>query len=253
MHFKLNRLDTGKIKPHAIHLFQAKRGGGKTTLLRQILYDIRNSIDVTIAFAPCQSSQDMFRSLIPAELVYAEFRVDVIEKLLSLQRELLAQNKQRNICIVLDDCSYRKDFWRSPAMASLVRNGRHSLVTLLITSQAACDIPPDVRGNVDYIYALKTGILADRRRLHNFFFGMLPFDSFVRVFEGATDNFGALCCNQAEASNDAQKVLSWTRAALRLPPFHMCRPCYFKIAEGQREQAARDTGSQLAISVITHR
>ena len=137
-----------------------------------------------------------------------------------------------------------------------MRNGRHSLCTLFITSQAVCDIPPDVRGNVDYVYAFKTGILADRKRLHTHFYGMLSFDSFVKIFEAATNEWGALVCNQSIASNDPQQQLSWVRASARLPNFVISKPKFFKLAALQRAQVAHEqeeNSSQLAISVLSRR
>ena len=116
MHFKLNKLDTKQLKPFGIHLLQARRGSGKTTLLKQILFDMSSSnstFDLTLVFAPCRSSADMFRRMTVPSLVYDEMRLDVIEKVLSLQRELLATNKGKHICIVCDDCSYDKSFSRS--------------------------------------------------------------------------------------------------------------------------------------------
>ena len=258
MHFKLNKLDTTQLKPFGIHLFQARRGSGKTTLLRQILFDLsrRSTFDLTLVFAPCRSSADMFRRLTVPSLVYDSMRIDVIEKVLSIQRELLAKNKRKSICIVCDDCSYDRSWWRSAPIAELARNGRHSLVTLCITSQSVCDIPSDVRSNVDFIYAFKTGILADRKRLHTHYFGMLSFDSFVKIFEAATNEYGALVCNQAIASNDPEKALSWVRASASLPRFVLSKPIYWKSEARQREQFANereDASSAIAISVISRR
>ena len=256
MQFKLNKLDTKAIKPFGIHLCQARRGSGKTTLLKQILYDLRSTFDLTLVFAPCRSSADMFRRLTCPSLVYDSLRVDVLERVLSIQRELLSMNKRKSICVVCDDCSYDKSFWRSAPIAEIARNGRHSLITLFITSQSVCDIPPDVRGNVDFIYAFKTGILADRKRLHNHYFGMLSFDSFVKVFEAATEGYGALVCNQTTASNNAESVLSWVRASPTLPRFVISKSVYWKLEAQRREQIAleqEDASSQLAISVISRR
>jgi hypothetical protein len=98
MHFKLNKLDTKQLKPFGIHLLQARRGSGKTTLLKQILFDMSSSsstFDLTLVFAPCRSSADMFRRMTVPSLVYDEMRLDVIEKVLSLQRELLAKKQRK--------------------------------------------------------------------------------------------------------------------------------------------------------------
>jgi hypothetical protein len=75
----------------------------------------------------CRHVQEI-RLTVPA-LVYDELRLDVLEKLLSLQRDLMAAGKRKSICVVLDDCSYGNDFWRSAPVAELARNGRHSLCT----------------------------------------------------------------------------------------------------------------------------
>ena len=256
MKFELTKMDMSKIRPHAIHLFQARRNSGKSVLMRYILYEIRHMIDATVVFCPTKSTADMFRGLIPREFIYQEASLDALERILKFQRERVRIGKGRSLCIVLDDCAFDKKFWRSPQIAFITQNGRHCLITCLITSQHCTSLGPDIRGNCDYIYAFKTSIIADRRRLYDCFFGCVSWTHFMPVFEAATSHYGALVCNQTETSTDPTKILSYTRATLNLPPFILCNAVYFKISTQQRlkrTQERENQTSDLAVSVITGR
>ena len=52
-------------------------------------------------------------------------------------------------------------------------NGRHRHVTLVIAVQYVMDMPPDLRTQVDYVFALRENVIKNRERLYRQFFGFL--------------------------------------------------------------------------------
>eukprot|EP00966_Prymnesium_polylepis_P088740 2053624-Prymnesium_polylepis.1 len=70
MKLKLTKFDWSTLKPGQMLLFQGRRNTGKTVLLRQAMFALREHIEMTIALTPTQSSAEMFRTLMPESCVY---------------------------------------------------------------------------------------------------------------------------------------------------------------------------------------
>ena len=79
------------------------------------------------------------------------------------------RKKNCEICIIiLDDCLYDKSVLKSSAMREIFLNGRHLHIAMIICAQYVMDLSPDLRTNVDYIYAMRENIIANRAKLHKF-------------------------------------------------------------------------------------
>jgi hypothetical protein len=249
MKLKLTKFDWSTLKPGQMLLFQGRRNTGKTVLLRQAMFALREHIEMTIALTPTQSSAEMFRTLMPESCVYDQgFDVGVIESLLSTQRDMIKRGKRpRSILLVLDDCSFDSKAWKQKCVGDLARNGRHCLITVMITCQYVCDIGPSFRAQLDVCFALRDTILQNRKRLHSAFWGMMPFPQFCAAFDACTENFGALVLNQAVQTNEISSCVFHTRAQPTLPPFTMCRDIYFKFEKRLAEKPRAE--SQVEIDV----
>lgn len=238
---KLSRFDPTTLKPGTISLFQGRRNAGKSTLLRQAMYWMRDKVDLTIAVTPTQSSAEMFRTMMPASCVHDQgFDTSIVETLLATQRELIAAGRRpRNVLLILDDCSFDSKKWKEKPIADLARNGRHCHITVMLTSQYAMDLGPDLRSQIDLVYALRDPIISNRKRLSQCYFGMLPFAEFSAAFEACTENYGAIVLDQTVNTNDATSCVFWTRAELALPPFRVAGSVYFKLEQRARDEPKR--------------
>ena len=144
--------------------------------------------------------------------------------------------RPRRVLLVLDDCSFDSKAWKQKPVADLARNGRHCHISVMITSQYAMDLGPDLRSQVDICYALRDTILQNRKRLHSCFFGMLNFQEFCAAFDACTENYGALVLDQTAQTNDPTSCIFHTRAQPSLPPFQMCSKVYFDLEKRQWEK-----------------
>ena len=231
MKLKLDRFDPDTLPLGSITLCQGRRNTGKSTILKSLMLALKDKIDVCVAMTPTQSSADFFRSVMPPQLVYDKgIELGVIETLLAIQRELIANGKRRECLLLLDDVSYDKQAFRSAVLGDAWRNGRHAAVTIILTSQACYDLPPDLRSNTDLIFALRDPIIQNRKKLHLAYFGQLPFDSFTKCFEACTDSFGSIVLNQTLPTNSADDCLFWYRAKPTVPPFKMCNKAIWTLA-----------------------
>jgi len=75
------------------------------------------------------------------------------------------------------------------------------------------DLPPSLRGQIDYVFILRENILENKMKLYKHFFGIFPtFDSFNEVFTQCTENYECLVLNNRSTSNKIEDVVFWYKA-----------------------------------------
>ncbi len=84
-------------------------------------------------------------------------------------------------------------------------------------------VPPVIRGQADFVVALRDPIKASVRRLHEYFFGVFPTASdFQRVLNKATENFGALVVNNRSRSSALIRCVFTYKAVEHEAPSRLC-------------------------------
>ena len=106
MHLKVQKFDPASMKPFRIILFVGKRGTGKSVLLNDIMYHIRDKVDFGLAMTPTEESAASFRKTMPEACIYDSFSAVKLEQMLKMQRELGKMKKQRSLFVVMHDCMY---------------------------------------------------------------------------------------------------------------------------------------------------
>ena len=241
MRCKIKKFDTSNIKPGRIILIIGKRGCGKSTLLRDLLCRMKDGIDFSVAMTPTADSASMFRSHMPDACVYDRFVQAKVDKIVAVAKECNAKGKPKNFALVLDDCMYDKNVVKGVAMRTIFFNGRHFGLTFINIMQYVMDLSPDLRTQVDYVFALKENIIANRIKLWKYFFGMFShFDDFSAVMDRCTNNFECLCLDNTVNSTSIQDCVSWYKADTSLGDFQIGRPVYFSLEKATaRSDAAR--------------
>jgi len=180
----------------------AKRGSGKSWIVRAILEHFRN-IPAGIIIAPTDRMNCFYGNFFPDTYIYYEFKSDVIERVLNRQRDIIDKEKEKNskgkkidprAFIVMDDCLAQKGTWiRDPTVYELLFNGRHYRIMYILTMQFPLGITPELRGNFDYIFLLADDYISNMKRIYDHYAGMFPtFDSFRQVFSQLTDDHGSM-------------------------------------------------------------
>ena len=260
----LKRFDPSMIKPHRIVVAIGKRGTGKSILLRDLMYSQRDKIEYAIAMSPTREASEGFRRVLPPTSVYDEYDGDVVTQMLELQRERAntsGMNSLRNLALVLDDCMYDKTVMKSKTMRNLFMNGRHYKCFFLAAVQWLMDLGPDLRTQVDYVFALRENILSNRERLYKYFFGIFPkYEDFSRVFDACTANYECLVIDNTVNSNNVEDCIFWYKASVDIPDFRMCAPVYWELdrkrgggtAPGDNQEKAKE-GAIAEPSVVATR
>ena len=241
MRLRLQKFDANAMKPFSISLLLGRRNTGKSTLMRDLLYHMRDHSDVCICMTPTESAAQFFREITPKSFVYdSGLDLAMLESLMTIQREFARTGKRvRRVTLVLDDCSCDASALRSNVISDLFRNGRHQKITVIITSQYATDLGPGLRSQVDYVFCMRDPSVANKKRLHSFFAGAIEsYHSFSNVFDIVTSNYGVFVVNNTAIDSDVETNTYWYRASLDIPQFQLTDKVYYKI---EKKQGRRDT------------
>ena len=249
MKLKVKKFDPQSLKPHRISLIVGKRGSGKSKCLVDLLYNMP-PVDFVIGMAPTEETIQTFRQFIPDGCIYHQFNQNKLEQMIALQREMVKKQINRSFLLILDDCLYEKSVLKSTAMRELFLNGRHLHIAMIICAQYVMDLSPDLRTNVDYIFAMRENIIANRAKLHKFFYGMFEkYEDFAKTMDATTSNFGSMVLDNTAKSNEIEDCVYWYRANINVPPFKLGKGVFWKLDKKCKRK--EELSSQDALEEIT--
>ena len=229
----ITRYDFGhQFKRHGTFAAIGRRACGKSKFILDVMYNLRDRFDLGIAFTTTTPMAEALSEIMPRGCIFTEFDVDRIKTLLDEQELMMARKKPRSVFLLLDDCGFDTKSMNSAPMKELFMNGRHKYITFLCALQTPMALKPDMRMQIDIIVALKENQVANRRRLHDAFFGVVPsWHDFERLFMAFTQDYGALLVDQTVQSTDLTKVIYHYKAQIDLPKFVCISRKYVKIWE----------------------
>lgn len=240
MKIKVRRFDPDTMKPHRILMFVGRRGVGKSVALEDIMSRLR--VDYTVAMTPTEDSAAMFRKHVPESGIFSTFNIAKIDSMVQLQRQMArTPAKLRSALLVLDDCMYEKKAFKHVSVRDIFMNGRHSHITMALTSQYCLDLSPDLRGNCDYVFVFRDTVISNKQRLWKYFFGMFEtYQDFSRVMDACCENFGCLVLDNTAKDNDIESCVFWWKADPQVAPFRLGRPVFWRM-----DQACRKSDTDL--------
>jgi len=201
----------------------AKSGSGKSWVIRDIMYYIRNIPGGTI-IAPTDKMTGFYNEFVSPSYVHHNYEQDIIPKLLSRQKVILAKNNDRKkigkkpldprAFFIMDDCMSSKHLWlKDPNMLSIFNEGRHYQLTFILAMQYSLGIQPELRSNFDFIFLLGEDFINNRKKLYEHYAGMFPSrELFDQVFLQVTDDYGCMVINNRLRSSDIKKKVFWYKA-----------------------------------------
>lgn len=228
---KIRKWDPTTIAPDAIILLLGKRGTGKSTLMKDLMYNVRHKLDMAIAMSPTEETTEALGSFMCPTMIYNDFRPDKVEQLMSIQRQQWRRGRGSRVGLIMDDCMYDKSIFRGEQgkqFRSLFMNGRHRRVFFLNAMQYCMDLGPDLRSQVDYVFQLRDNIQSSRKKTWEQFFGFFPtFEQFSKTMSVCTENYECLVYDsKASKSNKIEESIFWYKAEVNLPPFKIGKQVY---------------------------
>ena len=233
MRLKIQRFDPEKqLKDFRICLYIGRRGTGKTRLLEDIMYRMKDKWDFGLCMTPTEETASMFRQHVPDNWVYDGFSATRLEQMLAMQRATAAAGKkQRSLFLITDDCGFDRSAFRGRAVRDLFMNGRHAKISYHSAMQYCMDITPDLRTQIDYVFCLKESIISNKQKLWRAFFGMFErYEDFSRTMDRCTENYSCLVLDQTCPTNKIEDCVFWYKSKLDLPPFKLGRTIFHQLA-----------------------
>jgi hypothetical protein len=200
-------------------------------LSEDLLRHISNKVDFGVAMTPTEETAEMYRKHMPDAWIYNAFSQSKVEQMLAMQRACNSSGKMRSLYLICDDCGFDKRMFSGSATRDLFMNGRHVHMTYICCLQYVMDMSPDLRTQVDYVFALKENIISNKQKLWRYFFGMFDrYEDFSRTMDRCTEHYGALVLDNTAPTSRIEDSIFWYRGALEQPPFKMGKPIFYKLA-----------------------
>lgn len=236
----IRKFDMASIKADAVVFVIGKRGGGKSTLIRDILYHNRHKFNIGIGMCPTEKSTGDMARFLPGCCLYNEFSESGINRIMAHQKKIGKGNK-RNVCVIMDDCAFDKKVFNKQCLREVFMNGRHERLFIINAVQYMMDIPTSARCNIDYVFATRDNIIDQKVKLWKFFFGMFAdFESFSATLDQCTRGFDVIVMDSTSRTGKLTDSVFWYAADENLPEFRLGDDVYWDMDRKYRTEEVVD-------------
>ncbi len=204
----------------------AKSGSGKSWVIRDIM-SVMSDIPCGIVIAPTDKMTKFYDTVYPSAFIHHEYSPVILEKLFERQRIIIKKNNEREkkgkrlldprVLLIMDDLQSKKNEWvDDPNFKSIMCEGRHFGITLILSLQYSMAIPPELRSQFNYVMLLNESNFSNRRKLFEHYCGIFPkYEIFDNLFNQLTDDYGTMVIDNASNSRDLNDRIFWYKAHVK--------------------------------------
>lgn len=242
---ELKAWDPSTLPIDATILLVGKRNSGKTTLTRDIMYHMRDRLDLVVGMNPTEMANHNLEFFIPKAFIYHQFSDEKLSHILEWQKRCVANNKAFKLGFIMDDCmseqtqaagGKKKKVMGSNDINKVFKMGRHLKMFYINAMQYIKDAPPDVRGNVDILFAFNTTSGSEREKLWKEYFAMFKsYKDFSKVFDACAQGYDCIVLDTRKASSNPNDYVFYYRAKYRTEPFKVGKQVFWKLSENYFE------------------
>ena len=224
MNLNLRKFDIKSISPDKVCVFIGKRETGKSFLVKDLLWHMRD-IPIGTVISGTEAANTFYGDIVPSLFIHDQYTPEIVANTLKRQKMVIQKIKADNdnygksvidprAFLILDDCLYDNSWIRDTNIRSLFMNGRHWKMLFIITMQYALGVPPNLRTNIDYVFILRENFVSNRKRLYEHYAGMFPsYDIFAQVMDACTENYECLVIHNNAKSNKLEDQVFWYKAS----------------------------------------
>lgn len=271
MDVSLRKFDMRKIQQDAVCVFIGRRRTGKSTLVRDLLFN-HQDMPLGTVISGTEESNSFYGKMIPPLFIHGEYSPLILANFVKRQKMIMAkimaeqaagQMKSRydpRSLMILDDCMYDDSWTHDKNIRYLFMNGRWLKVFFLITMQYPLGIQPALRTNVDYVFILREPYLSNRKRIFDNYGSAFPsFEFFCQIMDQCTTNFECLVLDNTTQSNKLEDIIFWYKAEMHgdfrigAPEFWAHSAAHMKEKEGNEydpRSATRLKGPAIQVKKI---
>jgi hypothetical protein len=183
---QLKKFDISKIDATSKIVAVARAGCGKTTLLRDILYQNRQTFTGGLIFSPSYNSD--ITTLLPSIYVNDEYDDDSVRRLFKRQQLLIQKNgvnhPNNKATVIFDDCWLDKSHNSIQSYNRLFIEGRQFDIGTLLSVQHPFDVTILQLSDSDYIFIGRCGDKRTKQKVYERCAGIFPtFEVFCDTIE----------------------------------------------------------------------
>lgn len=158
--YTISRFDMKRIVPGSVVLVLGARGTGKTTIILELLYHMRDYQMGNIMVDTLDTAAT-YATHLPDSLIFSQYDPKVVKQLIIQQEKQIQQCKREKVnpCVVrspkfliLDDLGFSKAINKDEILKRIYSNGRHFKLTTVIAAQYCMQVPKECRLMFDYIF-----------------------------------------------------------------------------------------------------
>ena len=152
LYINLNEFDTRQMYPDDTVILVAPRGYGKTTAIKDILYNKKDSFSGALGISHTEAMNGALGAFLPPACVREKFAEDDVVEFLERQKKVRNTSKPHG-CVILDDClDSKKNFDSYETVRALFLNGRHLNVMTILALQEFKGVGPTLRKNTTWYF-----------------------------------------------------------------------------------------------------
>ena len=234
LNVSLRKFDMKKIPQDAVCIFIGRRRTGKSTLVRDLLFQHQN-MPLGTVISGTEESNSFYGKMIPPLFIHGEYSPIILANFVKRQKLMMARI-QRDLqmgvqsridprsFMILDDCMYDDSWTHDKNIRYLFMNGRWLKVFFIITMQYPLGIQPALRTNVDFVFILREPYMSNRKRIFDNYCSVFPsFEFFCQIMDQCTQNYECLVVDNTSQSSKLEDCVFWYKAELH-PDFRIGAP-----------------------------
>ena len=234
LNVSLRKFDMKKIPQDAVCIFIGRRRTGKSTLVRDLLFQHQN-MPLGTVISGTEESNSFYGKMIPPLFIHGEYSPIILANFVKRQKLMMAKI-QRDLqmgvqsridprsFMILDDCMYDDSWTHDKNIRYLFMNGRWLKVFFIITMQYPLGIQPALRTNVDFVFILREPYMTNRKRIFDNYCSVFPsFEFFCQIMDQCTQNYECLVVDNTSQSSKLEECVFWYKAEIH-PDFRIGAP-----------------------------
>jgi hypothetical protein len=235
----------GDMKKNSVIVMIGKRNTGKSTLIKDVMYNNRN-LPAGCVISATEEANGFYSDFIPNILIKDEYKKEHISNLIKRQRLVREKHKDNrnidpNAFLIMDDCLFDNKWIKDTEIRRIFLNGRHYSITFLLTMQYPLGIPPLLRSQIDYVFILKETSLGNRKRIYENYASIIPtFQIFNKIFDKLTAEYGCMVIDYTYQSMNPWDAIMWYRANISIGSFKMCDDQLWKMNDEIKKKKDRE-------------
>ncbi len=219
--FNIHELDLNDLSPKSVsddgakYVLVSKPGGGKSILIKAILYSKKHIIPVGQFYSGTEDSNHTFTGFAPSLFVDTTLGNYV--------NSWDDYHKRQKICMkyienpwnvrVEDDCSADTKIFNKETYHDVFKNDRHRKTLFLLSLQYAMDIKPVIRTCIDGTFILREAAPKARKTLiENYVPILKTMHEFDAVMDAICVDHTSLFINNKTQSSDPEEILYYYKA-----------------------------------------